>query len=319
MAISLDAFRPDVIDQLSAGGCSVLLQPDANGSPWTGQEGIYPAGQQPRDQPLAWLESSWQVTSSQQIRYAVNPMVVGNLLDLSFDGQSAITGPVEEGPSPRSYVMTPPRRGFLALLPWVEDGPPENYAGQGQHLAAHSGHPRENAYRSGVIWADLDLPPLRLRPPQPTAHEEALSALLWGEAHLPRSPLRWGWAVLAAVGLSVWLLRGRLGKLRSKRHLTTPGLAPILPYASENTFGCGPATCGGLAEWLKAAVLKTAVGQPTGGSNPSPSANKMASAVRVLERWVSGLNHSPAKTAYSKGTESSNLSLSAIGACSSAG
>jgi hypothetical protein len=29
---------------------------------------------------------------------------------------------------------------------------------------------------------------------------------------------------------------------------------------------------GGLAERLKAAVLKTAVGQPTEGSNPSPSA-----------------------------------------------
>ncbi len=27
-----------------------------------------------------------------------------------------------------------------------------------------------------------------------------------------------------------------------------------------------------MAEWLKAAVLKTVVGQPTGGSNPSLSA-----------------------------------------------
>jgi hypothetical protein len=31
---------------------------------------------------------------------------------------------------------------------------------------------------------------------------------------------------------------------------------------------------GGMAEWTKAAVLKTAVGQPTGGSNPSPSARQ---------------------------------------------
>ena len=38
---------------------------------------------------------------------------------------------------------------------------------------------------------------------------------------------------------------------------------------------------GGLAEWLKVAVLKTAVGfEPTGGSNPSPSAK--------LERCPSG-------------------------------
>ena len=57
VAISLDAFRPEVISHLEAQGCTVLLQPDANGSPWTGKEGIYPAGQVPRDQPLAWLES----------------------------------------------------------------------------------------------------------------------------------------------------------------------------------------------------------------------------------------------------------------------
>ena len=30
--------------------------------------------------------------------------------------------------------------------------------------------------------------------------------------------------------------------------------------------------CGGMAEWLKAAVLKTAVSQDTVGSNPTPSA-----------------------------------------------
>ena len=29
---------------------------------------------------------------------------------------------------------------------------------------------------------------------------------------------------------------------------------------------------GGMAEWTMATVLKTVVGQPTGGSNPSPSA-----------------------------------------------
>jgi hypothetical protein len=40
---------------------------------------------------------------------------------------------------------------------------------------------------------------------------------------------------------------------------------------------------GGMAEWLKAAVLKTVVGQLTGGSNPSPSATKF-----IQERWQSG-------------------------------
>ncbi len=77
---------------------------------------------------------------------------------------------------------------------------------------------------------------------------------------------------------------------------------------------------GGLAERLMAAVLKTAVGEtPPGVQIPHPpprftglefSALRLIGKAR-LERWVSGLNHSPAKTAYSKGTESSNLSLSA--------
>ncbi|GAA4009384.1 carbon-nitrogen hydrolase family protein [Deinococcus rubellus] len=210
VAISLDAFRTDVIGTLAAQGCTVLLQPDANGSPWTGKEGIYPAGATPRDQPLAWLESSWQVTGAGQIRYAVNPMVVGNLLDLSFDGQSSVTGPAWESLPPRSYVLTLPRSGFLALLPWVEDGPPEQLRQTGQNLAAHSGHPRENAYLSGVIHADLRLPPQTLTPPPRTPHEQALGALLSGQARLPLSPLRYGWALTAALGLGmITLLRRR--------------------------------------------------------------------------------------------------------------
>ncbi len=34
------------------------------------------------------------------------------------------------------------------------------------------------------------------------------------------------------------------------------------------------APLGGMAEWTKALVLKTSVGQPTVGSNPTPSAEQ---------------------------------------------
>ncbi len=235
VAISLDAFRPEVISHLEAQGCTVLLQPDANGSPWTSLEGIYPAGQTPRDQPLAWLESSWQVTArSEQIRYAVNPMVVGNLLDLSFDGQSAVTGPAAEGPEPRSYVMTTARPGFLALLPWVEESDsPDELRAVGQQLKAGSGHPRENAYLTGVLHADLRLPASVVAMPAPNEHERALAAYLGGTARFTRpsaGQYAAGWWPLALFGALLWgLIRipfnsctvGRTPPARSYRETRT--------------------------------------------------------------------------------------------------
>ena len=45
---------------------------------------------------------------------------------------------------------------------------------------------------------------------------------------------------------------------------------------------------GGVAEWLKAAVLKTVVPQGTGGSNPSSSANKVFTAKQTDPRGGGG-------------------------------
>ncbi|PTA68417.1 nitrilase-related carbon-nitrogen hydrolase [Deinococcus arcticus] len=208
VAISLDAFRADVIGRLEAQGCTVLLQPDANGSPWTAREGLPPDPENVRDQPVAWLESSWQVTAtSPQIRYAVNPMVVGNLLDLTFDGQSAITGPADEAPQPRSYVMTAPRPGFLALAPWVGEGAHKTLRELGAQRAAGSGHPEENAYHTAVLSADLTLPPQTRPQPPATPHEEALRALLRGEARPSRHAGAWLPLALAAVALWGWRRR----------------------------------------------------------------------------------------------------------------
>jgi hypothetical protein len=49
-----------------------------------------------------------------------------------------------------------------------------------------------------------------------------------------------------------------------------------------------PLEPGGMAEWTKAAVLKTAVGQPTGGSNPSPSAYYNVNIVGEVPEWLNG-------------------------------
>ncbi|WP_051363364.1 nitrilase-related carbon-nitrogen hydrolase [Deinococcus murrayi] len=209
VAISLDAFRADVLSRLEAQGCTVLLQPDANGSPWTALEGLPPDPARVRDQPVAWLESSWQAsTGGRSIRYAVNPMVVGNLLDLTFDGQSAITGRAEDAPQLRSYVLTDPRPGFLALMPWVEEGEPQRLREAGRERAAGSGHPWENRYRTGVLQADLTLPPSRVPPPPRTHHEEVLAALLRGEVAWPRPLPGWRAALGAALLLGCWLGSG---------------------------------------------------------------------------------------------------------------
>lgn len=211
VAISLDAFRADVIGRLEAQGCTVLLQPDANGAAWTSLEGLPPDPRNVRDQPVAWLESSWTATTSgKSIRYAVNPMVVGNLLDLSFDGQSAITGRAWDAPESRSYVLTEPRPGFLALAPWVAAGPPEEVRAIGRQLAAHSGHPRENAYRTDVLHADLQLPASTIPMPSRLPHEAALQLILSGQdrpRHVPRAGV-WLAAALGA-GLAAVVLRRR--------------------------------------------------------------------------------------------------------------
>ncbi|UQN05060.1 nitrilase-related carbon-nitrogen hydrolase [Deinococcus sp. QL22] len=208
VGISLDAFRADVVGRLEAQGCTVLLQPDANGAPWTSLEGLPPDPTNVRDQPVAWLESAWTATTTgRSIRYAVNPMVVGNLLDLSFDGQSAVTGRAEDAPDLKSYVLTDPRPGFLALAPWVQgSGTPGELRQLGLNLSARSGHPRENTYRTDLLHADLTLPAMTLTPPPRTPHEEALEAVL-AEASAP-VVISGRWLPLAIVaGLAALVLR----------------------------------------------------------------------------------------------------------------
>lgn len=202
VAISLDAFKSDVIAHLDDLGTTMLLQPDANGASWTDVEQLPPETGAPRDQPLAWLDSAWAaVQRARNIRYAVNPMVVGNLFDLAFDGQSAIVARAAEAPAPQGYVLTEPRPGFLALAPWVAGGPAEQLRQVGRELAPGSGSARENRYHTDVLAADLHLPPsavqgLPLRP-----HEAAMQAFLSDEAALQVEP---GVRALNVLWLATW-------------------------------------------------------------------------------------------------------------------
>lgn len=72
---------------LDARGTTLFLQPEANPGMWA----EYSAGGM--WQALEWMESAWRAVADptvRSIRYAVTPHMVGNLVDVTFDGQSVI-------------------------------------------------------------------------------------------------------------------------------------------------------------------------------------------------------------------------------------
>ncbi|HUR15270.1 MAG TPA: hypothetical protein VM097_12345 [Mycobacteriales bacterium] len=144
---------------MDALGVDTLIQAEANNGRWTGNGGMG------YWQPLEWMESAWRSVADPtlRIRYAVNPFLVGNLLDMPFDGQSAILARGART-RPRAYVgNTVPERPdsglkpqFLALAPWVRpDGPRADLLAQSARLAPGSGDAQENDYLQTAVYADL--------------------------------------------------------------------------------------------------------------------------------------------------------------------
>lgn len=145
------------MDQL---GTDVMIQADANPGKWA-----TPAGSGAW-QPLEWMGSTWRAVADPTVgfKYNVTPMMTGNLFDLVFDGQSAITGRGKLT-SPKRYVgnataaPTDPsaygvyagdKSEFLALSPWAyADGPREQLTAEADDLAS------SNAYVESVLYADL--------------------------------------------------------------------------------------------------------------------------------------------------------------------
>ncbi|MDI1462721.1 hypothetical protein QEZ54_17235 [Catellatospora sp. KI3] len=151
---------------LDAQGVDVMVQADANPGRWA------TAAQSGGWQPLEWMGSTWRAVADPTVRfrYNVTPMMTGNLFDLVFDGQSAITGRGATGPG-RRYVGTGERTAtdpaeyqvyagdkpeFLALSPWsAPDGTRDALAAAAGRLAAGSGTPQEDGYVESVLYADL--------------------------------------------------------------------------------------------------------------------------------------------------------------------
>jgi glycerophosphoryl diester phosphodiesterase len=172
--------RETYMSCLDALGTNLVMQDEANPGRWPAQsaEGAW--------QPQIWLSSTWRAVADPEVSfdYNVTPHLVGNLADLPFDGQSAITqrglrggrrctyvgarehlsGAPENDPE-YTKVYAGRKREFLAMLPWVApDGARSALRDMGARLAPGSGDPRENDYIESAIVADLPFPPVADRP-----------------------------------------------------------------------------------------------------------------------------------------------------------
>ncbi len=153
-------------------GANLVMQDEANPGRWTGEDGD---GIE-KWQPLSWMTSTWRAAadSSVSFDYNVTPHMVGNLADLAFDGQTAITQRALRGPAchyignatwiegedrPDLKDEAGPKREFLAIAPWVRgDGPRADLRAVGEKLAPGSGDPLENDYLETTVVADLTFP-----------------------------------------------------------------------------------------------------------------------------------------------------------------
>ena len=153
-------------------GANLVLQDEANPGRWTGPDG----SSAEKWQPLSWMLSTYRTVSDPAVRfdYNVTAMMVGNLADLPFDGQTAITQrgltgagchyvgdrvfiPGQDLASLRRYVGSQP--DFLAVAPWVvSDRSRQRLRSIGAQLAPGSGSRIEDDYVETAIVADLPVP-----------------------------------------------------------------------------------------------------------------------------------------------------------------
>jgi hypothetical protein len=192
IVISKDAWMVDVNDRFVMKGANVVIQPEAFDS-WA----FTTAEWSPdvfREGGLANVQKNpeWVVN--------VDPSVTGNLFEITFDGQTSVTGrkqKVAPGPlsSDNAWIGQNPDTALLAVAPWIVPdpgiaSPAMTLADRRAALVADGvkllpgsgvdcGGPLvvgacENGYREAVVWADVDVPtsattsapdPTRVLPP----------------------------------------------------------------------------------------------------------------------------------------------------------
>ena len=151
---------------MSSLGVDVVVQAEANPGRWA-------ANVTNGWQPLEWMNSTWRTVTepSTKFRYNITAMLTGNLLDLGFDGQSAITARGAQE-TPQHFIgntvfvpgvdaapyqgFTGDKPEFLALAPWVTaDADRAALTATGTALSPGSNDPLENDTLETAVWADL--------------------------------------------------------------------------------------------------------------------------------------------------------------------
>lgn len=154
-------------------GANVVIQADANPGPWTGPDGD---GIE-QWQPLSWMLSTWRAVTDPSVSFAYNvtPMLTGNVADLVFDGQTAITqrggtrgpgchyigngsfDPAEDRPDLTDEAG--PKTEFLGIAPWVVGDRSRNALRAVQaRLDPLTGDALTGDYVETAVIADLPFP-----------------------------------------------------------------------------------------------------------------------------------------------------------------
>ena len=105
--ICLDGFFERYLARLDALGAEVLLQPSANPAPW---DRPWPWDGSRREGEVWRASAQERLVGREHLRLLLNPMLNGEILGLTFEGQSGIYAPGE------ALALAPAPRGDAALL-----------------------------------------------------------------------------------------------------------------------------------------------------------------------------------------------------------
>jgi predicted amidohydrolase len=111
--VCYDAFFETLLERADGLGVSLLVQPSANAAAWEGPWSADPGLREGEE----WLQRgpASRIQERANLRYCLNPMLVGSFLGLSFEGRSSISANLALTGLPGGAVAGAP--GVLAIAP----------------------------------------------------------------------------------------------------------------------------------------------------------------------------------------------------------